>query len=621
MKYGSVHPEAGSTAFHQNGEVVGLEPRSRFSWLKGAAVAVGCGLVFSAVIVSNQAGTDISLASQNTPTLVMDNEHTRRTGRAIGDGKYHFQYIAQVMKETRFQLDTSELALWSVDGTILSNTASDETYYTFNSIGEHQVMAQYSRGVMTYAINVKIVRYEIRDLSDDDREGFFHALRTFYWVDQDEGESSYGSSYKSSDYLVRLHLNGGADRACDHWHDDAGIMNHHIGVTWLFEKSMRMIDPKTAAHYWDYTRDSVYNDEGIGIWFESPIFKKDWFGASSPGNSKHVVDSGRFAYIPVKKDARGFSNITNPYGLLRSPWNTNPTPYVMRHNKTMGIFADNWANFPSCDDFQDVVGDTFAVVSNQLNGFLHGPVHTMTGGHWDYLEKWTEVMESVTFPDNMLLESKFLWRQGFVHVPEVCSADTPHGDCMPYCPSEVMGNATAEELLQKAGFNAVNGDQGLQKAMNAKNFTNEDLLDVICHVGSPGEMFTSAAPQDPLFWPLHGNAERFLQYLRIMKEEGLIEFDETWGYEHMDNLASDTGMVCDWEGVTGMELPTCVRETCPGHKEDDVLPFAGLLESEQTLYSNAEFYALIHPDNAGLPYTYDSLSYWESCTDSTIFPQ
>jgi hypothetical protein len=71
---------------------------------------------------------------------------------------------------------------------------------------------------------------------------------------QDEGETLHGKDYKSLAYLVREHLYGAADKACDHWHDDAGILTHHIGITWEMEQSLRKIEPRTAAHYWDYTR-------------------------------------------------------------------------------------------------------------------------------------------------------------------------------------------------------------------------------------------------------------------------------------------------------------------------------------------------------------------------------
>ena len=95
-------------------------------------------------------------------------------------------------------------------------------------------------------------------------------------------------------------------------------------------------------------------------------------------------------------------------------------------------------------------------------------------------------------------------------------------------------------------------------------------------MGWPGEMFTSAAPQDPIFWPLHGPAERFVQWLRVWKGKGLVEFDETWSYTHVD-AASDTHVVCDWSEVEGLELPKCAKGTCPGHKSSDILPFTNLL--------------------------------------------
>lgn len=52
------------------------------------------------------------------------------------------------------------------------------------------------------------------------------------------------------------------------------------------------------------------------------------------------------------------------------------------------------------------------------------------------------------------------------------------------------------------------------------------------------------------------------------------EFDETWGYRHT-MVVGDTGTVCNWDGVRAdtNDLPTCIKETCGGHNEDDMLPF------------------------------------------------
>ena len=81
--------------------------------------------------------------------------------------------------------------------------------------------------------------------------------------------------------------------------------------------------------------------------------------------------------------------------------------------------------------------------------------------------------------------------------------------------------------------------------------------------------------------------------LRQYKTEGAIDFNESWGYVHQSFSASDTGVVCHWDDVTGMEMPTCEKATCTGHRADDLLPFENLYDGQSGKYSNAEFYELI----------------------------
>lgn len=585
-------------------------------------------LVSLAMLVGTAVSAQIShsfeplMADETTlkirPSLIIDNAYERRTGRAVGDGQYLTQNLAQIHQPTRLRLKNSvdNKLVWEVNGVIVA-IDSLEAVVVFTEVGEHVISI--NQGMYNFTVHAKTIRRELRTLTESDRIAFFTALSTLYHVGQVEGEKVYGGDFKSSDWLVRMHLEGAADIACDHWHDDAGIMNHHVLITWLFEKSMQMIDPSTAAHYWDYTKDAAtFGSE----WYTTEIFYENWFGSNSPNNDKHVIDTGRWAFTPILKDARAFSNITNPYGLLRSPWNTNPEPYVMRSNKTLGILADNDDTFPTCEEFAGSVGDGLSSIMTAINGYLHGPVHIMIGGHWGYMDKWKFAIENQTYPDNYLLLGKYLWRQGFVRVPEICSADTPHSDCMPYCPEETIGNLTDAELLNNTGLRPhITSDTNWISELKSKNLTLKELVLELCHIGSPGEMFTSAAPQDPTFWPLHGNAERFLQLLRALKRDGTISMDETWGYEHLYNVPSDTGRVCDWSGVTGMERPTCVMETCPGHREDDLLPVYDLLPSGNKFMSNQDFYDYIHPDNSELPYVYDSLAYWPGCTNSSIYDE
>ena len=173
-------------------------------------------------------------------------------------------------------------------------------------------------------------------------------------------------------------------------------------------------------------------------------------------------------------------------------------------------------------------------------------------------------------------------------------------------------------LLNASGVLDLWDQQHPTYALDNYNISYDELLDELCSVGLPGEMFTSAAPQDPTFWPLHGNAERYLQYMRLLDDAGLITLDATWSYDHIPEVASDTGIVCDWSNVQGMSLPTCVPDTCPGHKEDDLLEFSALFEGQSTLYTNREFYDLTAPGSESLPYVYNSLAHWPGCFDSTL---
>jgi hypothetical protein len=171
---------------------------------------------------------------------------------------YPHDYLVAVMKPTKLEFHSGSDADWFVrneaDGSFseLASGASEATF-VFEDVGTTRVRAVRSTDGKTYDFDVdaRIVRYELRDLSDEDRERYFSALRVLHTTGHEEGARKYGPQYRSIDFLVRQHLYGAADKACDHWHDDAGFLTHHIGITWEMEESLRLIDPSTAAHYWD----------------------------------------------------------------------------------------------------------------------------------------------------------------------------------------------------------------------------------------------------------------------------------------------------------------------------------------------------------------------------------
>jgi len=241
-----------------------------------------------------------------------------------------------------------------------------------------------------------------------------------------------------------------------------------------------------------------------------------------------------------------------------------------------------------------------------------------------------DMRSSPHIADQFLLGSKFLWRQGFVHCPDTCDEGEDEQSCACNCPDAAIKGRSALDIFHLTGLLAI-VPQIESILVKQIGFSYDEVLAEMCHVGHPGEMFTSAAPQDPIFWPLHGLSERFVQLIRLLSAKGVMTFDDTWEYTHITSVLSDTRVVCDWSAVEAEEAatgatnvfakPECYQNTtCPGHKADDVLPFTGLSWATDVTFTNAQFYTAISPSNTNLPYVYDKLTTWPACVNRTIIP-
>ena len=583
--------------------------------------------------------------------VLASNAYERSSGRSVGDGHYDF-LVADVAQATRHELASGRAAVWTVtrggdDGgaaVLASDGESAAWEARYPAFGDYVVRAAVDGELAASAeVAARRVRRELRQLDADELERYLAAIEILTTVDDDEGLRRYGPAYRSVAWFVREHLYGAADRSCDHWHDGAGFVNHHVGITWQFENALAAVDATLAAHYWDYTIDAAAL---MNHWPQSHIFRDAWFGSASPGNDEHVVDAGRFAYARVLQGTN-YSGVTNPYGLLRSPWNTNKVPFLGRSGYVVGQQAGGYKSLPNCADFADTLataaaGGGLGEIQSAINGFLHGPVHIMIGGLWglddDIWGPRTRDDDHVdTFGRNadlsavtMFLFAKFMWRQGIVRCPTTCAADAPQESCLCHCPAAVRekvappdGDAAA--VLAAAGAERLTNYLPRDPDGNfldtiLDGLDHETLLDALCRVGFPGEMFTSAAPQDPTFWPLHGNAERFLQYVRLLMATGDVAIDDSWAYHHV-KAASDTHVVCDWAGVDERDaaaMPACGAAICPGHGELDLLPFDDLLPGNAAP-SNADFFKATLPGKASpMPYVYDSLAYWPGCAGDNL---
>ena len=520
---------------------------------------------------------------------------------------------------------------WRVDDTALASTGS-VVRHSFLKTGAVSVSVSRDGDLSTagtFEVLVKYVRRELRSLADDDRERFLSAMRVLWSVPTVEGARQYGALYKGIEYFAQQHLRGSAEPSCDHWHDGAGVGTHHAAFTLEFEKALQAVDPAVSVAYWDYTLDTLRHGAQFN---NSEIFGDDWFGSvaradcdsrADCGTAGRAISRGRWAYLRLP-DVGGQSELVqNARGLMRSPWNLNPSPYVSRFSSV--IESRPFLTLPGCAEFSQCYASTsFGALMECMNGVTHGSVHINMGGVWGVDAAALEAVGWTTSREQFLLIAKHLWRTGYARCPASCGAD---GACA--CSAfvdTIPGASSAKAALVSSGAmrwlephlsrtfldTAAEDDPSWQR-----------LLDALASVGEVGEMFTSASPLDPTFWIIHPTIERLLNRKRLVSTNSSSlfrtdqpPFDETWSYGHNNRTASDTGVVCDWINVTAAGFPTCAPADCIGHAADDILPFADLADSKPT-FTNAEFYTFQHPLNDDLPYIYDKLD-WPHCDDAAL---
>ena len=165
----------------------------------------------------------------------------------------------------------------------------------------------------------------------------------------------------------------------------------------------------------------------------------------------------------------------------------------------------------------------------------------MLGGHWFYDGAGYDVAgigaNYSMITSSFLLSSKYLWRQGFLRCPESCSEDTPMDKCVCSCPSEIIGDMSAQEVLNKSGIFDLTSEFADLDILGLMDLDYDGLLDMLCHVGHPGEMFTSAAP----YVRVQERAAR-RPYTRVScpLAHSHVSFCHTHSLTHYDSLAGTT---------------------------------------------------------------------------------
>lgn len=72
-----------------------------------------------------------------------------------------------------------------------------------------------------------------------------------------------------------------------------------------------------------------------------------------PPQDLRTPSRGRFGYVPVMTNATQYSPLSNPYGLLRSPWNSDSTPFLTRHDRLFGYVNNRKPS--GCKQYRDAL--------------------------------------------------------------------------------------------------------------------------------------------------------------------------------------------------------------------------------------------------------------------------
>mmetsp|Transcript_19158 Transcript_19158/g.24856 ORF Transcript_19158/g.24856 Transcript_19158/m.24856 type:complete len:656 (-) Transcript_19158:256-2223(-) len=545
---------------------------------------------------------------QSDLDITVQNSYTKTSPIQTGKYAYPWNYIAEPYKATVLAVVNGRHDArykWIVDGHIQGYGSSVGVLWT--SIGwKRVILIEKVNGTTTstavFNVIVKYVRREIRSVFDRDRETFFQAAMILQRVPTEVGIRVFGSKYLSKDHLSRVHLYYGGSWDCDHWHQGAGFVTSHVAFTLQFEQSLQTIYPEVTTPYWDFTLESTLYEPQT--WRSSMVFADDWFGKASPDNILHTVVDGRWAFAPAKTSAAKFSDVHNSYGVLRAPWNNDPTPFMTRNSAIYGY--ENNMKPSGCQEYAFAMRKTsWMSFSKQLNSAAHGHIHETVGGSWNqYFSEANDNSVSpaiYTFAHEIQALSKELWRADYIQCPESCSMDVSWQDCKCECsPEKINGKAPYDILndagvLDEASFYDHSGhlisswkDDNGTIYYTLPGYTEEeslkiyeDLLYLLCDPGHIGDMYQATSTNDITFWVLHPTVDRLWHFKRLGDQSN---FNETWDPYH----------------------------PCYCHNPTDYQPFQNLFDNDTWFYTNMELYEKLSPSSPDMPYIYDNF-YWPHC--------
>jgi hypothetical protein len=465
-------------------------------------------------------------------------------------------------------------ATWAVDSGRAHHASPPNTWMgVFAAVGAYPASVSeqcpgdaFGRGRSTSGMVVATwVRRELRELTPSDLAAVMDAMAVCYNTSTAAGKLKYGDSFVGLDTFQLWHHLNSAQRDADHFHQGVGFLAQHAKVTRLFEMSLQAVNPTVALPFWDASVEMAQVASGAltSVW-GSPLwspamfgtvrrFMGDAFNSSDPEATtkalfggaaaadgtlddatmrQWAIQDGRFAFLQLpRRDASTLpaGTPTNAYGLLRAPWNSNPSPYVTRYPTYATQDGELWNKFPTCSELRVFALDAKAsvggwaatawmyAVSNQPHGTMHsGPGGTAT-------LRANRAMADLVGPSLASgLRQHTVWRFRRLDFPAACAAGAAPAACQATCNRDLWDLADLGYELLKSQT-VLPSDEQLA-AWRADPAFMAQVGETYCgdvEVIISGDAKDSGGCVEPSFWPIHGALERLYQY-RILKGPGFL---------------------------------------------------------------------------------------------------
>ena len=398
-----------------------------------------------------------------------------------------------------------------------------------------------------------------------------------------------------------------------------------------------LIDPTLARVYWDFMIDHQYGDR----WYkDSPLYREDWFGTLDNAADDGFRVRGRFRGVlnyAANASEEAWTDV-NPYGFVSSPYSVESATHLQRSNAFCGLA--NTQPFASCGRmtscFENVTSSGLLDFDLCLENHIHANLHGLHGGYWGCAADLSAFRDNHTgwATDSLL---SFLVANIAEEVVTKASSLFPYISCPSSCTLGVDDFATChcnssvpevdtlddDDVYNYLGLALAKLHEGYLGAhfMDKNRTTGEHIfkglqthedrllkrlyLRLLREPGSFGVFATGAAPNDPIFWPMHPIFDKMTQVLRLSPAYSRA-MNFSW-----DNGGTSCTSGVGWDDVLPFEdLFAASRQTANASNSTAWLSSGVKLDGA---YTNADLWELFTPDGDAIPYVYDQFTGWGEC--------